>query len=98
MEDAGYSTWIVDEIDAFLYHNGPHPIDEQFPRSVPNGVGILRQDFDPSYDRPNLDNLALMDLGFIRESRNTEWWISRGEGPGAWFRENGGEPRFGDDY
>lgn len=76
---SGLATWLSNEIDAFLYGEGSNPFSG--PNYIPIGTGMVKQDFDESSERPNLDTFALMDLGFLREQR--PWKLNREEHEGA---------------
>ena len=54
------------EVDSFLYHGAPNPFKQEFLNQIPMGTGTLKQDFDESYDRPNIDYFTLMDSGYVR--------------------------------
>lgn len=45
---------VGDEVSHFLYGDGPNPFGcgpDPFPNTIPRGVGVLRDTFDPAFER-----------------------------------------------
>ncbi|KAK2589921.1 hypothetical protein QQS21_012401 [Conoideocrella luteorostrata] len=58
--------WFSEEVSEFLYHGGQNPI-QWGNNLVPVGVGVVKDEFDPAYERPNADHDTLIKLGFYPE-------------------------------
>lgn len=71
----GRAVWAGREaVGSFLYGDGPNPFgDEGEPAPnqivVRNGAGVVRDAFDPSYERPYVDNAELIRLGIVKKTR-----------------------------
>lgn len=62
--------WLSKEVSEFLYQGGQNPI-QWGNNLVPTGVGVVKDDFDPAYERPNADHDTLVKLGFYPEDEFT---------------------------
>ncbi|KAK7697841.1 hypothetical protein SLS64_013094 [Diaporthe eres] len=71
----GRAVWAGREaVGSFLYGDGPNPFgDEGEPAPnqivMRNGTGVVRDAFDPSYERPYVDNAELIRLGIVKKAR-----------------------------
>lgn len=64
----GRATWVDDEVAEFLYADGPNPFDGGFWQPVQQGKGVVRDTFDPEYERPWADDDTLRKLGYLKEA------------------------------
>lgn len=70
----GRAVWVDREaMGRFLYSNAPNPFGHEdgfAPNQVlmGNGMGVERDAFDPSYERPCVDNFELMRLGVLKKA------------------------------
>ncbi|CAG8013485.1 unnamed protein product [Penicillium salamii] len=69
-EDYGRATWTEKEVQEFVYGDGENPIKESFPVQTPEGIGILKDAFDPSFERPNVSWSDLERLKIHKEHWN----------------------------
>lgn len=61
---SGQGVWVSREIDEFLYHDRPNHLMEELPYDLAHGVGIMRDTFEPSHERPNVGFLTLVKQGY----------------------------------
>lgn len=70
----GRAVWADQKaVGSFLYADGPNPFGEEgdpAPNQIMmgNGTGVERDAFDPSHERPNVDNFELARLGILKEA------------------------------
>ena len=66
--------WVDAEMTEFLYGEGQNPFgdkDGRFPAQVNIGqAGMVRDAFDPGYERPFGDLPKLIQLGFVKAENN----------------------------
>ncbi|VUC33760.1 unnamed protein product [Clonostachys rosea] len=63
------------EVEDFIYGDGPNPFgspDDRFLWNHLTGRGILHDEFDPAYERPNLPPKKLAALGITKDARDIE--------------------------
>ncbi|KAK3295296.1 uncharacterized protein B0H64DRAFT_394790 [Chaetomium fimeti] len=60
------SIWVDKEVDEFLYADGMNPFQTTDGHTVPYGVGVVRDVFNPNHERPNLSLPGLADAGYIK--------------------------------
>ncbi len=60
------------EVTAFLYGDGKNPFghhDGKCPSQLIQGyVGVVRDAFDPEFERPSVGPVELMRMGYIKKS------------------------------
>lgn len=59
----GRTVWLDNEVHSFLYEDGENPFPDAS-NMVRIGRGIQTDEFDPSFQRPYVDNMELARLGF----------------------------------
>jgi hypothetical protein len=63
----GRAVWIENEISDFLYTDGPNPFSCQgYGNEIQMGFGVRRDEFDPAFERPYIDDGELERLGYIK--------------------------------
>jgi hypothetical protein len=62
--------WVDEEVQAFLYADGPNPFvgNEEV---VISDLGVVRDSFEPAYERPNVSDYELAKLGYLKDPK--EW-------------------------
>jgi hypothetical protein len=63
----GIGRWIEKEVRDFVYGGGENPFEEDFPLDIPYGVGVLKDAFEPNFERPNVDPDTLIELNICKE-------------------------------
>lgn len=63
----GRGQWIENEVHDFIYGEGGNPFSGRVHCSTPFGVGILKDGFDPNFERPNLNQDYLIEMGLAKE-------------------------------
>ncbi|KAJ5471184.1 hypothetical protein N7530_008541 [Penicillium desertorum] len=63
----GIGRWIEKEVRDFVYGGGETPFEEDFPLDIPYGVGVLKDAFEPNFERPNVDPETLIELNICKE-------------------------------
>jgi hypothetical protein len=66
----GHAVWVDEEVQAFLYADGPNPFvgNEEV---VISDLGVVRDSFEPAYKRPNVSSYELAKLGYLKDPM--EW-------------------------
>jgi hypothetical protein len=64
--DYGRVIWVEKEVENFIYYDGENPFKESAPLQLPYGTGILKDSFDPNFERPNVGPFELIRLGICR--------------------------------
>ncbi|KAF3482652.1 uncharacterized protein GIQ15_01976 [Arthroderma uncinatum] len=61
--------WVDDEVTEFLYYDGENPFWAQSPNNIlkNSGIGIVRDAFEPEYERPYVNLSTLMKLGYKKQ-------------------------------
>ncbi|KAI0466324.1 hypothetical protein F4859DRAFT_507424 [Xylaria cf. heliscus] len=84
-EYLGRGIWVDKEVHDFLYNDGENPFGCQAwgPNRVPGGKGIVRDVFDPQYERPFLTFREYIEQGYYNIDPNAHWsyktgWSSKG--------------------
>lgn len=69
---SGRAVWVDADVAKFLYGDGKNPFgrhDGEFPTQVNKGhAGVVRDAFDPEFERPYVEPLELMQMGYIKKS------------------------------
>lgn len=60
------SIWVDKEVNAFRYEGDTNPFQLMVEDTVPHGVGVVRDVFNPNHERPNLGLVQLADAGYIK--------------------------------
>lgn len=67
----GRLIWVEEEVDAFLYHGAGNPFGEgpeaTWENQAREGVGVVKDAFDPEHERPHTDLWTLGDLGYLKK-------------------------------
>lgn len=63
----GRGRWIEKEVQDFIYGGGESPFQEHFPLDVPFGVGILKDAFEPNFERPYVHRDTLIELNICQD-------------------------------
>lgn len=66
----GRGKWIEKEVQDFVYGGGENPIKESYPLDIPAGIGMLKDAFDSSFQRPNVGWRDLERLNICKEHYN----------------------------
>lgn len=69
VEQPWRGVWADAPVEQFLYHDGPNPFgaDGKNPNRIPFGCGAVVKDaFDPAYERPCVDREELQKLGYTK--------------------------------
>lgn len=61
----GRGVWLRDEISSFLYNEKPNPFDDQ-DDTVSYGIGVVKDQYEPEFERPHLDYDDMVKLGIYR--------------------------------
>lgn len=59
---AGRAVWICEEVGDFLYGDGANPFLSS-KSTVEYGIGVMKDDFDPDYERPHVEAAEMVRLG-----------------------------------
>ena len=62
----GRGRWVEKEVQDFIYGQGQNPFAEDMPLDFPEGVGTLRDVFEPGFERPNVETDDLIKLGICK--------------------------------
>ncbi|KAL1883258.1 hypothetical protein Daus18300_000316 [Diaporthe australafricana] len=79
VQQCGRAVWADSEaVGSFLYGDGPNPFGDQegfAPNQIMmgNGMGVERDAFDPSHERPYVDAAVLTRLGVLKKAP----WVER---------------------
>ena len=65
--ELGRAKWIEKEAQDFLYNGGENPFEEDYPLQVPLGVGVLKDAFEPNFERPNVHGDILREMNICKE-------------------------------
>ncbi|KAJ5926554.1 hypothetical protein N7516_008327 [Penicillium verrucosum] len=58
----GRMVWLEKEVQEYLYGEGQNPFFERTPLDIPWGIGIQRDAFEPSFERPNISGVELRNM------------------------------------
>lgn len=64
--EVGRGQWIEKEVQDFIYGEGKNPFFDDMPRDTPFGVGILKDVFEPEYERPNGNWDDMVEMGITK--------------------------------
>ncbi|KAJ5109960.1 hypothetical protein N7532_002605 [Penicillium argentinense] len=65
--EPGRGKWIENEVQDFLYNGGENPIEKDYPLQLPLGIGVMKDVFEPNFERPNVDGDLLRELNICKE-------------------------------
>lgn len=65
--ELGRGKWIEKEVQGFLYSEGENPFEEDYPLQVPLGVGVMKDVFEPNFERPNVHGDILREMNICKE-------------------------------
>jgi hypothetical protein len=65
--EIGKVRWIEKEVEDFVYGEGENPFEEKSSFDIPLGVGVLKNAFEPNFERPNVDGDTLRELNICNE-------------------------------
>jgi hypothetical protein len=60
--------WVEEEVNDFLYSDGPNPFGPNSRRLPRRGMGVIKDAFNPFHERPNLTLSGLADAGYIKHA------------------------------
>lgn len=63
----GQGRWLEKEVQDFVYGGGESPFKEDFPLDIPFGVGMLKDAFEPNFERPHVHRDTLIELNIYKE-------------------------------
>lgn len=63
----GRGQWIEKDVHDFTYGEGGNSFSSRVHCSTPVGVGILKDAFDPNFERPNVNQDDLIEMGVAKE-------------------------------
>ncbi|OQE12419.1 hypothetical protein PENVUL_c001G04615 [Penicillium vulpinum] len=62
----GRGQWIEKEAHDSIYGEGKHPLIDDSPGSIPYGVGILKDAFEPNFERLNVNRNNLIEMSIAK--------------------------------
>lgn len=65
--EIGRGQWIEKEVHDFIYGEGENPFSGRVHCSTPLGVGILKDTFEPNFERPHVNQDDLIEMGIAKE-------------------------------
>ncbi|KAI8954358.1 hypothetical protein F4801DRAFT_532784 [Xylaria longipes] len=90
-EHRGRAIWVDEEVHEFLYNDGETPFGwkgrNRNRNHVPDGKGVVRDVFDPQYERPHLSFREYMRQGYYNLDPTAHWSYKTGW---SYDEENGG--------
>lgn len=65
--ELGRAKWIEKEVQDFLYNGTENPFDKDYSRQIPLGVGVMKDAFEPDFERPNVHGDILREMNVCKE-------------------------------